>query len=105
VLLQVAFRAKAHRAGVAAKRALEVVDVDVEAQLGRLAEDLLADAAHGFALFVDLEDLLKKRYRTFRPVLWIRIRMVRNDFLVGWIRIQDGKKEPRKRKKLTNFYV
>jgi hypothetical protein len=97
VLLQVALRAKAHRARVTAKRALEVVDVDVQAQLGRLAEDLLANAAHGFALFVDLENLLKKRYRTFRPVLWIRIRVVRIEFLVGWIRIQDGKKEPRKR--------
>ena len=60
VLLQVALGAEADGAGVAAERPFKVVDVDVEAQLGRLGEDLLTDDAHGLSLLVSLKDLLQR---------------------------------------------
>ena len=49
------FGAEAHGTGVTTERPLKVVNVDVEPELGGLAEHLAADAAHALAVLVDLE--------------------------------------------------
>ena len=58
VFLKMAFGTEADSASVAPEGSLEVVDVDVQPQLGRLGEHLLANPANRFTVFIDLEDFL-----------------------------------------------
>ena len=55
VFLQMALGAEAHGTGVTTERPLKVVDVDVEPELGGLAEHLAADAAHALPVLVHLQ--------------------------------------------------
>ena len=60
VFLQMALGAEAHRTGVTTERALKVVDVDVEPELGRLAEHLAADTAHTLTVLVHQGCILER---------------------------------------------
>lgn len=53
MLEQMSFRSERHGAGLAAERALEVMDVDVQFQLTGLREDLVAHDAYAPTVFRD----------------------------------------------------